>query len=328
MTRRKLLAVAAVTLLSAVALVALWLTSRDTEPSTAVERQTDECLPEAMVPAFAPALDESDCVVSVAVADKERQIIGTKNGLIGLIESGRLAKASEPPLASGAVTGISIQEGLVSFVVDQGVGVLSTSDETFVELPAGGKLVSSGYYVEMPGKGRPEATARGYTQMSTDGVEQLLSLGPTDYGELCASYLAYPGAWPDRLWCTPAGTLFPPPPFVTPAPRPPKVCTDTLPAASVDSAHTLTVTVGAGGFSTTRLEVKAGHLYELAITNAEPGFAHLWKLDGAKLSNGQDLCGVLLDSGQKTIFLNIPVKGTYRFYDELHPGLGGELVVN
>ncbi|HET9476329.1 MAG TPA: hypothetical protein VFP63_02445 [Dehalococcoidia bacterium] len=328
MTRRKLLAVAAVVLASAVALTVFWLTSRDTEPSTAVERQTDECLPEAMVPEFAPTLDEADCVVSVAVADKERQIIGTKNGLIGLIEGGRLAKTSRPPQASGAVTGIFVQEELVSFVVDQGVGILSTYDQSFVELPAGGKFVSSGYYVEMPGEGRPEASARGYTRISEEGVEQLLSVGPTVAGELCASYLAYPGAWPDKLWCTPVGTLFPEPPFVTPAPRPPKACADTLPAASVDSDHAVTIAVGAAGFTKSRIEIKAGEFYELTMASADPGFAHLWRLDGAKLSNGQELCGVLLDSGQRTIFLNIPVNGTYRFYDELHPSMTGELVVN
>ncbi len=321
-------AVAVVILLSAVALGAVWLTSRDTKPSTAVERQTNECLAEAMVPPFTPALDQSDCVTSVGVADNERQIIGTKNGLIGLIEGGKLVKTSQPPLASGAVTGIVVTEEFVSFVVDQGVGVLSTKDQSFLELPADGKFVSSGYYVRMPGKERPDVNSQRYAQRSEEGVEQVLSLGPTNYGELCAGYLAYPGALPERLWCTPAGTLFPPPPFVTPAPRPPKACADTLPAASVDSAHALTVTVAAGGFSTSRLEVKAGQLYELTIANADPGFAHLWRLDGAKLSNGQDLCGVFLDSGQKTVFLNIPEKGSYRFYDELHPAMGGDLIVD
>jgi hypothetical protein len=328
MTQRNLLAVGAMVLLSATALAAYWLTSRGTESSTAVEGQTNECLPQAMVPAFAPVLAETDCVVSVAVADDERQIIGTMDGLIGLIESGRLEKTSRPPLASGAVTGLSVQKEFVSFVVDQGVGVLSTHDESFLELPADGKFVSSGYYIGMPGESRPEITARGYTQVSEDGVEQLLSVGPTDAGQLCASYLAFPGAWPDRLWCTPQGSLFPEPQFVTPAPRPPKACADTLPAASVDSTHALTISVGRGGFSTSRIEVKAGELYELTIANAEPGFAHLWKLGGAKLSNGQELCGLPVDGEPRTIFLNITSPGTYRFYDELHPGMGGELVVN
>lgn len=283
-------------------------------------------------------------------------VIGTREGHVGVVRAGKLTEIS-PAMATGPVKDprLIAQGPLVSFVVDQGLGIIDPRTGQQVRL-AGRDLrqsrsadaaqwVSQGdgyYFVLEPQPQRPHggpgaqfSTRLANGRFEAISLEQVPLPGMT---LLCVNYVTAGGGFEHEGVCVNISDLVPPPP-ATPVILPtfppggdPCIATG---APQVDAAHQLTVDVSTAGFSPATLTINAGQTYAVTIRNTEPGVVHEFNVYDSQHNLVRDAAGVRLcvnvpaqAQGAVTVPLRIagPAR-TLTYTDAIHPQVTGTLIV-
>lgn len=189
-----------------------------------------ECLPADLVPPLDTPLPPDDCVTGTALVPNGDAVIGTNRTALGIVRNGVIEEIAAVPNASGPVSDIHVpldqelvnadQDPVVTFVVNEGLGIYSLQRNEFIRLPADEPFVVEGYYLSPPGPDRPRYSPDlSYFKETDDGVLQRFGFDAAPHGALCAVYMPHPAGKPSHIWCTGSGYLFTRP-VSTLAPRP------------------------------------------------------------------------------------------------------------
>lgn len=306
--------------------------------SGAAIAQEPGCLPASSIPTALPALSSaSDCVTGIATLQDQSVVIGTKHGRIALVRSGKIVEV-QAVNSTGAVSDLRVEplsvasssssptDVIVTFAVDQGVGIFNPHTISLVQLDQlqfhrldSGRLadvtpwIMASYYIKMsPEPGRPRLHSGSpvgtyVTTKKNGGVEYFALAASPD--QFCGVYLDSPSAVPSREWCANVTSASPSVTAPLPVPTGPPggdLCLAATTQATTDPSHQLLLSFSATGMQPSELQVQVGRAYALTLDSTDQISLYRLNIDEpdhqlARDQNGVRLCLTVPHSGHEIV---------------------------